>query len=316
MATALPRPSRPSNGPPSMALPALPISKTRKSTGNLNAAANPIKSAPTTPRSGLRAPSGVLAPPLPIPNSALPHPRPSPSLNAAGKTLRKTVSINSFPHPPRGDHRSTSMPPSPLANEQARSRKAKSPKELSHSTFSPTTPSLLNGSGEGKSVSSVRMSDGLISVSSPPHSRSSSAQDSYSTSATTYEDSGEASQNADASRPASMSDKRSSKGEGKGNVIVSVRVRPDANTDQQSPEGEWMVDGRKSLIAYRGKEGGDHYYGMLCKNTAHRFASLLTSAQTMSLRLMTITRASTTISQSDSSAASWRAITAPSSPTV
>ncbi|GJN73236.1 hypothetical protein PLIIFM63780_007298 [Purpureocillium lilacinum] len=243
-----------------MALPALPISKTRKSTGNLNAAANPIKSAPTTPRSGLRAPSGVLAPPLPIPTSALPHPRPSPSLNAAGKTLRKTVSINSFPHPPRGDHRSTSMPPSPLANEQARSRKAKSPKELSHSTFSPTTPSLLNGSGEGKSVSSVRMSDGLISVSSPPHSRSSSAQDSYSTSATTYEDSGEASQNADASRPASMSDKRSSKGEGKGNVIVSVRVRPDANTDQQSPEGEWMVDGRKSLIAYRGKEGGDHYY--------------------------------------------------------
>ena len=80
-----------------------------------------------------------------------------------------------------------------------------------------------------------------------------------------------------------MSDKRSSKGEGKGNVIVSVRVRPDANTDQQSPEGEWMVDGRKSLIAYRGKEGGDHYYGMLCKNTAHRFASLLTSADRKSV---------------------------------
>jgi centromeric protein E len=52
--------------------------------------------------------------------------------------------------------------------------------------------------------------------------------------------------------------------EGKGNVIVSVRVRPDSggNGEQRSKtEGEWMVDGRRSLVAYKGKEGGDYYYG-------------------------------------------------------
>lgn len=52
--------------------------------------------------------------------------------------------------------------------------------------------------------------------------------------------------------------------EGKGNVIVSVRVRPDAGANGSSKtDGEWMVDGRKSLVGYRGKEGGDYYYGMI-----------------------------------------------------
>jgi len=63
-------------------------------------------------------------------------------------------------------------------------------------------------------------------------------------------------------------DKRSSKpNEGKGNVIVSVRVRPDAGAgagagERSKADGEWMVDGRRSLVAYRGKEGGDYYYGL------------------------------------------------------
>lgn len=102
------------------------------------------------------------------------------------------------------------------------------------------------------------MSDGLISVASPPQSRSSSAQDSYSTSATTYDDPAEGS----SQKPDASNDKRASKHDGKGNVVVSVRVRPDANGNNGSPEGEWMVDGRKSLISFRGKDGGDHYYGM------------------------------------------------------
>lgn len=118
-------------------------------------------------------------------------------------------------------------------------------------------PSLLNGSGEGKSLlggAGTRNSDGLISVSSPPQSRSSSAQDSYSTSATTYDDPADAT-------GTSTFDKRISKGlDGKGNVIVSVRVRPDLGGNNSKPEGEWMVDGRKSLIAYRGREGGDYFY--------------------------------------------------------
>jgi centromeric protein E len=251
MATTLPRPSRPSNGPPNMALPALPVSKTRKSTGNIPAA----KSAPSTPRSGLRAPSTNL-PPL-SPSSTLPQFRTASGFNSAGKTIRKTVSINSFPQPPRGDTRSGSLPLSPLASEKTRpARKSKSSKDPLNNAYNSNTPSLLNGSGEGKSVSTIRMSDGLISVSSPPQSRSSSAQESYSTSATTYDDPADGT----AQRGHANAEKRSSKADSKGNVVVSVRVRPDANSDHGSPDGEWMVDGRKSLIAYRGKEGGDHYY--------------------------------------------------------
>lgn len=52
--------------------------------------------------------------------------------------------------------------------------------------------------------------------------------------------------------------------DGKGNVIVSVRVRPDVSTaenDKNSSDLEWMVDGRRSLIAYRGREGGEYSYG-------------------------------------------------------
>lgn len=102
---------------------------------------------------------------------------------------------------------------------------------------------------------STRFSDGLISVSSLPQSRSSSAQDSYSTSATTYEEDGTA------SKPSIESAaKRQSKTDTKGNVLVSVRVRPDAGQDRR-PDGEWLVDGRRALIAYNGKEGGDHFYG-------------------------------------------------------
>ncbi|KAG6067206.1 hypothetical protein E4U32_004416 [Claviceps aff. humidiphila group G2b] len=271
MATALPRPSRASNGPPNMALPALPVHKTRRSTENIPASAfgpASAKTAPSTPRSGLRAPSSILAPPMPTPNGVSPQHKALQNTNAAGKTLRKTVSISSFPHPPRGDNRCSSLPPSPLAGEKSRSRKSKSSKDLSHLTYSPSTPSLLNASGEAKYISSARISDGLISISSPPQSRSSSAQDSYSTSATTYDDLAEGSGSKHDSGIA-VSDKRASKSDGRGNVVVSVRVRPDNNTNsssnhdsttQSNPEGEWMVDGRKSLIAYKGKEGGDYIY--------------------------------------------------------
>lgn len=242
-----------------MALPALPVGKTRKSTGGLPTPAS--KLAQATPRSGLRAPSTTHLPPAtPPPTTALPQPRAVSGIagiNSAGKTLRKTVSINSFPHPPRGDGRVTSLPPSPLSG--GLSQKSKTPTTPNYH-FSGGTPSLLNGTGDGKAVArgSARNSDGILSVSSPPQSRSSSAQDSYSTSATQYEDIIDVAQQ----KLDSSSSKRISKAEGKGNVIVSVRVRPDASGhDHAKIEGEWMVDGRKSLIGYHGKEGGDYYYG-------------------------------------------------------
>ncbi|GJC80122.1 kinesin-related protein 11 [Colletotrichum liriopes] len=210
-----------------MALPALPVAKTRKSTGGIPTTAS--KSNPATPnsKSGLRAPStGLLPPTSPAPTSALPQPRTVSAMsNSSVRTLRKTGSV---------------------ASTYSQSNGA---------------PSLLNNNAEGKSISSasVRMSDGLISISSPPQSRSSSAQDSYSTSATTYDDpiDGMAAK----SSSDGTSDKRGSKLDGKGNVLVSVRVRPDASGNENTKaEGEWMVDGRKSLVAYRGKEGGDYFY--------------------------------------------------------
>ncbi|CCF33569.1 kinesin motor domain-containing protein [Colletotrichum higginsianum] len=247
-----------------MALPALPVAKTRKSTGGIPTSAS--KSSPATPnsKSGLRAPSaGFLPPTTPASASALPQPRTVSAMsNSSVRTLRKTVSINSFPQPPRGDTRVNSLPPSPLRADSSwnSTRKSKGSAALTYSQ-SNGAPSLLNNSAEGKSISSasVRMSDGLISISSPPQSRSSSAQDSYSTSATTYDDpvDGMASK----STSDGTSDKRGSKLDGKGNVLVSVRVRPDASGNENTKaEGEWMVDGRKSLVAYRGKEGGDYVY--------------------------------------------------------
>lgn len=173
--------------------------------------------------------------------------------------MRKTVSINSFPQPPRGDSRIASLPPSPLA-PSVPARKLKTPTTPTYQ-LSSGTPSLLNGTGDGRSVSrptTTRNSDGLNSVSSPPQSRSSSAQESYSTLATQYDDVNDA---VPPKPDAATGGRSTSKADGKGNVIVSVRVRPDAAGNDDRVDGEWMVDGRKSLIAYKGKEGGDYYYG-------------------------------------------------------
>jgi centromeric protein E len=111
-----------------------------------------------------------------------------------------------------------------------------------------TPPSFLNGSGE--SISAVNT--GHLSLPSPPQSRNSSAQGSYATSATTFEDlDDDARGRADAS---------TAHKDGKGNVLVSVRVRPDVVKDKQQ-EIEWEINGKRSLVSYRGKEGGDYYYG-------------------------------------------------------
>lgn len=256
MATTLPRPSRPSNGPPNVALPALPVPKTRKSTGNLlAAAATPSKSAASTPRSGLRTPSSVhsTAPTSPAPASTVPLPRFPPGVLPPGKSLKKAVSINSFPHPPS---RNSSVPPSPLAAERSSNSTRRPKASAAASTFNvgSSTPSLLNGSGEGKSVGAgVRMSDGLISVSSLPQSRSSSAQESYSTSATTYDEPTETHGNSSSSPMADDGEAD------KGNVLVSVRVRPDP-TGNDNPR-DWSVEPRRSLISYNGKDSGNYYYG-------------------------------------------------------
>lgn len=108
--------------------------------------------------------------------------------------------------------------------------------------MSPLKPTLLNGSGDDRRV---RMSNDFASLRSPPHSPSSSAQGSRSTSATTFEE---------------LDDKKArEEGLAKGNVIVSVRIRPDAGVEKTSGK-DWLVDSRQSLVAYKGREGGDYYY--------------------------------------------------------
>ncbi|GAB7359253.1 hypothetical protein MBLNU230_g5910t1 [Neophaeotheca triangularis] len=224
---------------------------------------------------------------------------PTPSaLPTPGKSLRKTTSIGQFPLPPKGTPR-TSLPPSPLstttslsdANGQAASRRdsgrqgsadsgtkklrgkssgygSRARASLGGAAVAGTTgsPSLTNGTGESNFISSAagaRGSESLLSLPSPPQSRSPSVDGSYMTDGTAFEDVGE---DVDRGRPESqdtVSDLRRNSGDkdNKGNVLVSVRVRPDAGGSESSrAEGEWMVDGRRSLVTYRGKEGGDYRY--------------------------------------------------------
>ena len=84
---------------------------------------------------------------------------------------------------------------------------------------------------------------------SPPQSRTSSPHGSYANSATTFEED-----------QVARKDGKPTK-DGKGNVIVSVRVRPDAGPQDGKPEQEWEVDNKRALITYKGREGGDYVYG-------------------------------------------------------
>ena len=126
--------------------------------------------------------------------------------------------------------------------------------------------SLLNGSGDAKQMPNnvrKRVSDGVASLTSPSHSRSSSAQDSCSTSATTFEDVDETMRRGRDETKSTLSATPSVREgkENKQNVTVSVRVRPDVSGDKSNKaDGEWMVDGRRSLVAYKGREGGDYFY--------------------------------------------------------
>lgn len=118
------------------------------------------------------------------------------------------------------------------------------------------SPSLLNGTGESNLISSGgrgRVTDSLLSLPSPPQSRSPSANGSPVDGG---DDRGRLRHNDTAADANGETDEKDIKG----NVLVSVRVRPDAGNEDIAPEGEWMVDGRRSLISYRGREGGDYRY--------------------------------------------------------
>ncbi|KAL4781152.1 kinesin motor domain-containing protein [Aspergillus varians] len=245
-----PQPSRPVAGPPMGTLPQLPEPKSRKS---LPASSEPSRAASP---SKLRTPSSP-RPTLsksPLSNSTT-NISATRSTSAArvpsspDKSLRRTISIAAFPQPPRpGSRPSTaSSMTSPHGLHQSGSVKSKRGSRPSLGTTSQRsskTHSLLSAGGEGRSVSHADLEG------SPSQSRSSSAEGSYSTSATTFEDGDET---------AGTSKTNSKSKETKGNVIVSVRVRPNIS-GESSANPEWMVDARRSLLVYNGKEGGDYYY--------------------------------------------------------
>ena len=258
--STLPQPSRPAANPSTGSLPPLSAPKSRKSL--------PVSS------DHARAPS-----PSQISSKIRASPSPRPSLNktalsysasnlsssrsiSAGRTpsspdksLRRTISIAAFPQPPKtGSRPSTASSISGIQSlRSSGSVKVKRNSRLSVGTSSSyrssQTPSLLNG-GDNKSIVSPEARD---PEASPSQSRSSSAQGSYSTSATTFEDADDVT---GALKP------HSKPKEAKGNVIVSVRVRPDVHgTETSKTNSEWAVDARHSLITFSGKEGGDYYYG-------------------------------------------------------
>ena len=258
--SALPQPSRPTTNPPTGSLAPLPNPKPRKSPP---AADTPRAMSPYQP-SKLRTPS---SPKPSLARSPLSNSNSTSNLTAIrsassgrapespDKSLRRTISIASFPQPPKAASRPSTassisgVPGTVPAGTVRPKRGSRLSTGTTSSYRSSKTPSLLNGSGDGKSVlSDVRDPDG-----SPAHSRSSSAPGSCSTSATTFEDADDTASTARASAKPK---------ESKGNVLVSVRVRPDINTSETPRNhGEWFVDGRQSLISHRGKDGGDYYYG-------------------------------------------------------
>ncbi|PUU77027.1 kinesin motor domain-domain-containing protein [Tuber borchii] len=259
--TTLPRPPRASfnaSQPPTSALPALPNSLSgRASTQNLRKASL----LPQTPRKvpgPLQRPS---TPSLPV------------LTDAKNLVPRRAVSIAAFPQPPRtGSSRIASLPPTsslgtcnlavddgskPLSPSPTRSPK-RGNVGLERSSSSPSIktskPKTISVGSLGSGFSGGASGTAYLS---PPHSRSSSAQGSYSTNATTIDASAGS---GDELTVRGRTDERSGEREGKGNVIVSVRVRPDANDSGGGGNSEWIIDGRDGKVGYGGKDGGIYEY--------------------------------------------------------
>jgi centromeric protein E len=283
--TALPRPARSSIAPPTGPLPSLPVSKQRPS--NIG---SPSLRSPSTSSLANPAARAVSSPYRPGPKyaasstpSSPPTEHPPPNPLSGGKSLRKAVSIGAFPQPPRHASRNPSSPLSTASSvvgdsvdQRLSSSSITSAKSAKSTKSAPSTrnnslqkprvsniggargllpksplspPSFLNGSADASTVDTSH-----LNLPSPPQSRNSSPQSSYTTSATTYED-GE-----DETRGRSE-DRNSTAKDGKGNVLVSVRVRPDAGAKDHAQDMDWEVNNKQALISYRGREGGEYIYG-------------------------------------------------------
>ncbi|KAF3005906.1 hypothetical protein E8E13_009582 [Curvularia kusanoi] len=266
---------RRSVAPPTGPLPSLPVPKAR----SLNTSPAGLR----TPSSGLPSPSNraVSYSTSPRPSTGKHITSPSvPTIAAshagtgppAGKSLRKVVSIGSFPQPPKHGLRTPSSPlatsasvdgetvdqrlsTSSKASIPSRKSSLKKPPRASgigmgrgllpKSPLSP--PSFLNGNG---SAESVAIDTSHLSLPSPPQSRNTSPHGS-ATSATTIEEGEEEVRGRKGGKDAESS--------GKGNVVVSVRVRPDVGPKDGQQDKDWDVDGKRHMVTYHGRDGGGDY---------------------------------------------------------
>lgn len=254
---SLPRPSRPSVNPPTAPLPSIPSIPVPKSRQSLGPSSDKSPNS-TSPSSGLPKPGNTRTVSSPFaasytngsPTSAPGTPNPDKALPSLpqGKQLRKTASYNVFPRPASADSR----PPSTHSIASTATTPRSSQRQSS----------LMNGANSSRPTSSAttasaRGSRGLSyadkkSVSSMSVHSIDPTRDMPSVGESAVED------DEPRGRPSSTAGPKD-----KGNVTISVRVRPDATpTEGKDAQGEWMVDGRQSLIAYKGKEGGDYVYGM------------------------------------------------------
>ncbi len=293
--------TRPNLPPPASALPQLPVSRFQHASTE-SESSRQKSTPPTASRFAIRTPSKISKPSA-SPSTSHPLSSPIvPTLrsnitneahnqaegSSTDKEVRRSVSIANFPQPPKLrrtglDSKYSTATHSLISEATAQSKdgndtgagslrikrlKTKASTDgLGLMYAGGTTPTFLNGSGDSKAISGtpkLRVSNDLASLRSPPYSRSSSAQGSYSTSATTFEDTDDKRVREEGHINRRDGSKRKGSGqqeyEGKGNVIVSVRVRPDAGGEKSSGK-DWLVDSRQSLVAYRGREGGDYYYG-------------------------------------------------------
>ncbi|RKF75500.1 Kinesin-like protein KIN-7D, mitochondrial [Golovinomyces cichoracearum] len=279
MAAAIPRHSRPSYGSPATVSPVLTANSLKPC--NDETSHSELDTASVSPnkmRGGLHSPLNSNKQPLgrsiPLPKHKL-----TPNLTGGSNSIKRQVSINAFPHPPRVT-RTSSLPPSPLSghgfvnscNASIQSNKSES---IDFTTSgcngfkkndigSPKrgtgyVASISNGTSNAifsANDSDLPKSECVLNLPSPPQSRSSSQG-----SNPILDENKDSVRGREPPNGSTKEHRLTKSSEAKGNVLVSVRVRPDVGSNKRSKtDGEWMVDGRRSLVAYRGKEGGDYYY--------------------------------------------------------
>ncbi|KAF1987646.1 kinesin-domain-containing protein [Aulographum hederae CBS 113979] len=244
--------SRPSIGPPDTPLPSLPKTRPRKSS------VSSITSLPTPSTTTARAVSSSLPKPKPtsaISTSSIPTVN---TPNPSAPSLRKTVSIGAFPKPPSiAASRGASHPPSPLSAGSPSAEQAPPKQRLSSGARGvPVRDSSLKSNGSRLSSRSASRTHGSPSLLNGSDRSIPALPSSSPSPRESYMDDGE-----EEARGRKMSNDDTANSEkNKGNVLVSVRVRPDAAKQDNKSDLEWMVDGRRSLVSYKGREGGEYIY--------------------------------------------------------